>query len=247
MQGGIALGSPIEFKGTINGIVLWCDQQLSFETIVAALDKKLEQANAFFSGAHIIGCEGYDFTSEQELIISRLIQQKGGMKVLTLERVNRMVKPEPAPASQLTPTGEQLGDKTNDSPQVEVLATRSQKSFVEDERQDFCTETLVHRGTLRSGRRLEATGHLVLLGDANPGSELSAGGHIIVMGALRGFAQAGKGGDDSSYIVALKLQPTQLRIGSKITRPPDDAESGPDYPEIAWVKDGHIIIEPYNK
>lgn len=241
------MGSPIEFKGTINGIVLWCDQQLSFETIVVALDKKLEQANAFFSGSHIIGCEGYDFTPDQEVIISRLIQEKGGMKVLTLERVNRMAKSELAPTSRSKTTSDQVSEKVTDTPQVEALATRSQDSFVEDERQDRCTETLVHRGTLRSGRCLEATGHLVLLGDANPGSELSAGGHIIVMGALRGFAQAGKDGDESSYIVALKLQPTQLRIGSKITRPPDGVESGPGYPEIAWVKDGHIIIEPYNK
>ncbi|PIE76996.1 MAG: septum site-determining protein MinC [Clostridiales bacterium] len=214
----------IEFKGTKNGIILRYNSQLSFAQFRSKLIVKLKEANHFFEGSHIIGIEGPEFTAEQENEISRLIRDLGGMKVLTLESVNHLtvgaVQPQTAAlkAAEKTPP-------------------RSEKRF----------QTIIHRGTLRSGSCINSESDIVLLGDANPGSELSAAGHIVVMGSLRGIAHAGKNGDDSCYVVALKLQPSQIRIGNHITRAPDDVSDEPDYAEIAFVKDGQIIIEPYRK
>ncbi|MBE3518872.1 MAG: septum site-determining protein MinC [Firmicutes bacterium] len=105
-------------------------------------------------------------------------------------------------------------------------------------------ETLLYRGTVRSGQRVYHPGNLVILGDVNPGGVVQAGGDIVVMGTLRGVAHAGAGGDVDSAIYALRLEPTQIRIANVIGRPPEGEERGPwKGPETARLKDGAIIIE----
>jgi septum site-determining protein MinC len=105
-------------------------------------------------------------------------------------------------------------------------------------------ETMLYRGTVRSGQRVYHPGNLVILGDVNPGGLVQAGGDIVVMGTLRGIAHAGAGGDVDSAIYALRLEPTQIRIANVIGRPPEGEERGPyKGPETAHLKDGAIIIE----
>lgn len=98
--------------------------------------------------------------------------------------------------------------------------------------------------TLRSGQVMNYPGNIVIVGDVNSGSEIFAGGNIIVMGALKGAVHAGIGGNDKAFITAFKLQPEILQIGTLITRSPEDVER-PIYPEVATVKDGMIMVEPY--
>ncbi len=235
----------IEFKGTKNGIILRYNPELKYDVFIAKLTNKLKAANRFFEGSHIIGIEGPEFDAEQESEITRLFKALGGMKVLTLERVQRIEKKASHSFPDKPPKKLHEGGRAAQSQTVQTA--KKDDSAVDLKPLERCNETVIHRGTLRSGGRIESDADIVLLGDANPGSELSASGQIVVMGALRGFAQAGKNGDDSCFVVALKLQPTQLRIGNHITRPPDEAADGPDYAEIALVRDGQIIIEPYRK
>ncbi len=235
----------IEFKGTKNGIILRYNPELAFDAFIGKLTDKLKAANRFFEGSHIIGIEGPEFDAEQEAEIARLFKELGGMKVLTLERVQRIEKK----AQTSAPEKRHSAQREVAPPMPEKAAETVQKENqpIDLKKVECCTKTVIHRGTLRSGGRIESDADIVLLGDANPGSELSAGGQIVVMGALRGFAHAGKNGDDNCFVVALRLQPTQLRIGNHITRPPDEGADGPDYAEIALVRDGQIIIEPYRK
>ncbi len=99
--------------------------------------------------------------------------------------------------------------------------------------------------TLRSGRKVEFNGNLVIMGDVNPGAVVTANGNIVIMGTLRGVAHAGANGNEQAFVAALKFQPTQLRIGKYIARAPDNNHYKPEYPEIALVKDGQILIRPY--
>lgn len=101
------------------------------------------------------------------------------------------------------------------------------------------------RGTVRNGQRIYYEGNVVVIGDVNPGGEIIAGGNILVMGTLRGVAHAGATGNHNAVVVAFSLQPTQLRIGGVIARPPENESVKPSYPEIAYVKDNILVIEPY--
>ena len=90
---------------------------------------------------------------------------------------------------------------------------------------------------------VNSKGNIVVIGDINSGAEVSAGGNIIVLGSIRGRVRAGIGGNREAIIAAFILQPQLLQIGDLITVSPDDVK--PPYPEVARVKDGMIIVEPY--
>lgn len=64
------------------------------------------------------------------------------------------------------------------------------------------SETKFHRGSLRSGQKLETEGSLVILGDVNSGAEVVASDNIVVLGALRGLAHAGAKGNEQAIISA---------------------------------------------
>ena len=74
------------------------------------------------------------------------------------------------------------------------------------------SETKFHKGSLRSGQKIEFEGSLVIIGDVNPGAEVIAGENIIVLGELRGLAHAGAKGNRDAIIEAVEIDATQLRI-----------------------------------
>jgi septum site-determining protein MinC len=102
-------------------------------------------------------------------------------------------------------------------------------------------EPLYIQTTLRSGVDIRHPGTVVVLGDTNPGSSIIANGDVLVWGALRGLAQAGAAGNASCRIMALRLEPTQIRIADFVARAP---ESPPNqyFPEVAHVSGGGIRI-----
>ncbi len=95
--------------------------------------------------------------------------------------------------------------------------------------------------TLRSGAEIRHPGTVVLVGDLNPGSAIVAGGDIVVWGRLRGLVHAGSEGNDRCLILALQMEPTQLRIADVVARPPG-APPQPFYPEVAYVTPQGIRI-----
>ena len=102
-------------------------------------------------------------------------------------------------------------------------------------------EPLYMQSTIRSGVEVRHAGTVVILGDVNPGGSIVAEGDIIVWGRLRGLAHAGSKGNVACRIMALRLEPTQLRIADKVARPP---ETPPEeyLPEVAYIGSGGIRI-----
>ena len=100
------------------------------------------------------------------------------------------------------------------------------------------------RKTIRSGQSINYPGNIVIVGDVNPGAEIYAAGNVIVLGTLRGLVYAGTNGNEKAIIAAFKLEPQILQIGSIVTRSPEDG-SKPPYPEVAKIRNGSIIVEPY--
>ena len=76
------------------------------------------------------------------------------------------------------------------------------------------SETKFHRGSLRSGQRMETEGSLVILGDVNSGAEVVASENIVVLGALRGLAHAGAKGNKQAIIAAGLFDAVQVRIAN---------------------------------
>ncbi len=104
------------------------------------------------------------------------------------------------------------------------------------------SETKFHRGSLRSGQKMESEGSLVILGDVNSGAEVMASDNIVVLGALRGLAHAGAKGNKQAIISAGLLDTVQIRIANIIKE--IDREEEPLHKQ-AYVSiiDNEIVIE----
>ena len=64
------------------------------------------------------------------------------------------------------------------------------------------------------------------------------------LGSIKGHVRAGTGGNKKSIIAAFFMQPELMQISDILTISPDDGLK-PSYPEVAKIKDGYIVVEPY--
>jgi len=105
------------------------------------------------------------------------------------------------------------------------------------------SETKFHKGSLRSGNKIEFEGSVVVLGDVNSGAEVVAGENIVVVGTLRGLAHAGAKGNKDAIIAAASIEAPQVRISNIVKeRERDDIEI--DRASYAYIgDDNEMVIE----
>ena len=94
------------------------------------------------------------------------------------------------------------------------------------------SETKFHKGSLRSGQRMEVDGSIVIIGDVNSGAEVIATDNIVVIGTLRGLAHAGAKGNKEAIITASTLDVVQLRISNIVKEIDKDEE---EIQECAYI------------
>ncbi len=214
--------NAVIFKGTKDGLYIILKEDMDLDTIKSNLDKKIKPSKRFFEGAKIVNFKGKKLTSEEYDELKEVIEQEYGMTVVG-----------------------SYNDKSYDAKaehfEIKKPDILEQLPFENVHK----GEALLIRATLRSGQLIQYKGDVVIVGDVNPGAHIKAGGSVIIMGTMRGIVQAGANGDYGAFIVAYKMQPTQLRIGDIITRSPDGLGSRYSNPEIAMVKQGMIVVEPY--
>ncbi len=104
------------------------------------------------------------------------------------------------------------------------------------------SETKFHRGSLRSGQKLETEGSLVIIGDVNSGAEVMASDNIIVLGALRGLAHAGAKGNKQAIIAAGLFDAVQVRIANIVKEINRDEEPLHKQAYLSVIDD-KIVIE----
>ncbi|MDJ1178122.1 septum site-determining protein MinC [Roseofilum sp. BLCC_M91] len=102
-------------------------------------------------------------------------------------------------------------------------------------------EPLYLQTTLRSGVEIRHKGTVIIQGDVNPGASVVADGDILVWGRLRGVAHAGAIGNPECVIMALDMEPTQVRIAGQVARAPQHSLPKP-YPEVAYATPEGIHI-----
>jgi septum site-determining protein MinC len=105
----------------------------------------------------------------------------------------------------------------------------------------------IERRTVRSGEKIAAEGHVIVMGDINPGAEVIAGASIFVWGSLKGTAYAGIPDRSDAVIAALHLAPIQLRIAGHIARPPEAQSDRASMPQLARVSYNGIVVESWDR
>ena len=94
------------------------------------------------------------------------------------------------------------------------------------------SETKFFRGSVRSGKRIEYEGSIVILGDVNDGAEIIAGDNVIVVGVLRGLAHAGAKGNKKAIIAAASIECKQIRIANVIKEMEEEKD-----------EEGNVIVQ----
>ena len=108
------------------------------------------------------------------------------------------------------------------------------------EREIENSDTKFFKGNLRSGKKVEYEGSVVILGDVNAGAEVVAGENIVILGVLRGLAHAGAKGNKKAFIATNRIECPQLRI-SNIVKEMSKEEIDQEF-KYAYVEDKDEII-----
>jgi len=104
------------------------------------------------------------------------------------------------------------------------------------------SETKFHKGSLRSGQKIEFEGSLVILGDVNSGAEVIAGENIVILGDLRGLAHAGAKGNKKAIIATHRIDCPQIRIAN-IVKEIEKEELAENTYQYAYVEQDEVVME----
>ncbi|MDW8095352.1 MAG: septum site-determining protein MinC [Aquificaceae bacterium] len=174
------------------------------------------------------------------------IKEKGDIQTLT-EEIKQRVSSKLFEGSYVLIDSKDILQKEDVEKIEKALSDKSVKSLkklnLHDQESVRKERLLIVEKHLRSGQRIEHNGDILILGDVNKDAQVVATGNIIVMGKLRGVAIAGALGDESAVVVALEMEPQQVRIGKKVAIMDEAERKSPGYPEVARIEDGSIILE----
>lgn len=257
-----------------DGVLVLLDPARDFDEAAALLALELRQRSQAFAGPTvIIDVAHRDLTTEQFLRLEALINQHLGVRVLQIvhyEAADILAEDNATPGERArlaaldwhppkfreddktTGAGPEPGPRAGPAGPRPAAPVKPRRAGSPHRTQGHAgtgdLQTVLWRRTLRSGQQIAFDGNVVVLGDVNPGAEIIAGGDIIVMGALRGLAHAGAKGRSDAVVVALELQPTQLRIGHRLGRPPEGEGALPGRRpgarlEVARLDGGQIVVE----
>ena len=104
------------------------------------------------------------------------------------------------------------------------------------------SETNFHRGSIRSGKKMEVEGSVVILGDVNSGAEIIATDNIVVLGSLRGLAHAGAKGNTEAIVAAGTFDAVQVRIANIVKEIDRDVDLK-EKPVYIHVENEKVIVE----
>ncbi len=233
----MSLKNSVAFKGTSNGLFIEIDEDLTFEEMIDVIKGLHKQSGQFYKGGTVIGLVGKALTYREKGALEEILVEQFALKIESLEAPAAKKSSRPKPEKEL--------DKEVPVEKKPVLQkVEKAPEPVPPPVSEPIVKTHYVFGTMRSGQSVEHRGDVVVIGDVNPGAQIIAEGNIFVMGRVLGFVHAGSAGDDTAFVVANLLKPTQIRISKFISVPPnEDVTTQSATPERAYVSEGIIKIE----
>lgn len=213
----------VVMKSYQNGITILLDKELPFEQLLDEIGFKFAQARGFFGNSSMaLAFEGRNLTGGEEIRILDTIRENSDVNIVCI--VGR--------------------DEETDKFFLKALHQAERKLTGGSEGQFY-------KGTLQNKEVLETESSIVILGDVYPGCTVISTKNIIILGGLYGCAYAGGNGQDGHYVVALEMEPDQLKIGDfKYKNSGKQIKWGirpKVQPKIAYAKNNKIVFEPLTK
>ncbi|MDO5521204.1 MAG: septum site-determining protein MinC, partial [bacterium] len=186
------MNQSVIIKGTKSGIIVVLDDEISFEELKHMIAVKFSDSRKFLGDAQVaISFEGRELSTEEEREILTIISENSDLKVVCIVSNDEVAE-------------ERFKRSLNDK----LLALSSSTGQF-------------YKGNLRSGQALEVETSIIIIGDVNPGAKIVSKGNVVILGSLKGNVFAGASGNENAFVVALDMQPMQIRIADIIGRSPD--------------------------
>lgn len=212
------MNQPVIIKGTKSGIIVHLNEKLPFEELKEKVCEKFQSSADFLGDAQIaLSFEGRKLNDSEQSILVDCIAENSKLDIVCV---------------------------IDDDVEREAYFNRT----LEEKLMSLNSNTgQFYKGTLRSGQVLEFDTSIVILGDVNAGAQVVSTGNVVVLGKLLGNVYAGASGRTNSFVVALQMNPTQIRIGDVIARSPDEKPKTEVETKIAFCQEGNIYIEPLDR
>lgn len=226
--------NTVIIKGMQSGIVVMLDDKKEYKELIEDIKSKFIQSAKFLGKADIgISFEGRKLTDKQIKEILDIVEENTELNVVCVLS----------------------DDKEQDAAYKKTIEKNLQsiinKKKAEEKKKAVKPESLAifHRGNLRSGQELVLDNSVVVIGDVNFGAKIVSKGNVLVLGTLFGNVFAGSGGDKDAFVMALDMQPTQIRIGNVIARSSDSTRQRRETfePKMAYVEDDRIYVESVDR
>ncbi len=216
--------NSVVIKGNKYGIMVVLDKDMPFDELKKDIAEKFKQSSKFFGKTSMaVTFDGRELDIDEEREVLDIIADNSDIEIVCVID----------------------NDKQRENLYKQSIEERVSSSVSENSGQFY-------KGTLRSGQVLECDSSVVILGDVNPGAKIISTGNVIVLGSLKGIVYAGIAGDTSTFVVALEMNPVQIRIGDIMARCADDnskkrKKNNKPETKIAFVENDNIYIETLNK
>ena len=209
----------VVMKGTKSGIILVLDENTDFETLKNDVAAKFKASAAFLGEAQkAITFQGKALTEDEKLELIDQIHANCQLSIVCIIEDDRQLEQSFAQTIQKQPA-----------------------------QPDYNTGQFF-KGNLRSGQVLDVETSIIILGDVKAGAKVVSKGNVIILGSLKGNVFAGASGNVNAFVVALDMDPMQIRIADTIARSPDKPrKKEPKETKIAFWENGNIYIEPLDK
>ncbi len=254
------MSQPVAIKGVKSGIVLKLDSRMDFNELLPLIKEKFSASASFFGSAGMaLSIEGRPVSEAETTRIIEIIESNTSMKIGAVFTNDELLEKKFSDA--LKHNG--ISPKDPEAERRLGKLERENAALAEALKQNAVADSAsaeIYIGTLRSGSSFACRGSLLLLGDVKQGAEVVAGGSIFVLGNLLGNVTAGAMGDDKAFVMALHLDPLQVRISDALAISEDKdstqkrkrsifnrPESDKNTPEVAVISDGHIVIKKFDR
>ncbi len=248
--------ASLSLRGTRTGIAVQLGSG-DWHEMMSELAMRLHDARArsFLQGAHVqVDANGrkVDAVELQELValltqFGMVLDSMDGEHPRTAPSRPTMPPPmEPRVQARLEPRLSEIAypPPPHTAPKAAIAPIPSPKAAKAVDASDPARALLIRR-SVHAGQVVREKGTVVILGDIGPAAEVVAEGDVIVCGKLRGIAWAGSTGDESRFVAALIFVPTQIRIASTSLGTVKDMGKFSWLSQIARLRDGRIVIEPW--
>lgn len=177
----------VVIKSYQSGLSLHINSEQPFEEILEEIGAKFEDSRRFFKNAAVaLSIEGRRLTLAEEKQLIQTINEHSDLNIICLVGKDEV---------------------TNKS---FVKALKRVDASLEE------TNCRFYTGNVASGQVVEGEGNLVICGNVADGATVIAAKKIVVLGNLEGEAIAGVNGEAGNFVFALKMNPTEVKIGSLV-------------------------------